>query len=150
MNNEIAAITPINISGKSFSTTITFTASDGIDSKSHTVKIMVIGGEEKIADDAESISNETEDAAGISEHISDSSLDLTADKDNFNATITITASDGNLSAGKEIRKELPSLTGFTPIGDCWIAFSTSRKIKFIPPTATRNFSLLPVTLIKPE
>lgn len=58
-------------------------------------------------EDNDTLTFSVSDAVDVSESISGSILTLTAALDNFNATITITASDGNLSAGKEIRLIIP-------------------------------------------
>lgn len=58
-------------------------------------------------EDNDSLSFNASDAADVSESISGSTLTLTAISDNFNSTIEITASDGNLSAGKEVKLIVP-------------------------------------------
>lgn len=148
ISNEIATINPVN---QNFNTTITFTASDGVDSKSKTVSLIVVEAtktEETIANNAPRWVSDTEsfvlnktlsidllqyftdedndtlsysisDADGINESMDGSILGLSTTADNFNATITITASDGNLSSSKEIKLiipstiELPTITGKT-------------------------------------
>ncbi|MBI3027875.1 hypothetical protein HYY70_07235 [Candidatus Woesearchaeota archaeon] len=61
VNNEIITLKPIK--NESFNTTITFTASDGIDIKSHTVDLIVLMNEEFI--ETEKAKNETNQSLNI-------------------------------------------------------------------------------------
>lgn len=65
-------------------------------------------------EDNDTLSFSASDAADISESISGSILTLTTALDGSNTTLTITASDGNLSAGKAVTLIVP-LTPATPI-----------------------------------
>ncbi|MBI3035364.1 hypothetical protein HYY71_03505 [Candidatus Woesearchaeota archaeon] len=58
-------------------------------------------------EDNETLTFNVSDAADIAESINGSILTLTAALDNFNATITLTASDGNLSISKDIKLVIP-------------------------------------------
>ena len=58
-------------------------------------------------EDNDSLTFSVSDAADIAESISGSILSLSTSNDNFNATITITASDGNLSSSREINLIIP-------------------------------------------
>ena len=60
-----------------------------------------------VDEDNDTLSFNVSDAVDISESISANILTLTTTLDNFNTTIAITASDGNLSASKEVRLIIP-------------------------------------------
>ena len=143
-NNEIVEIKPIT--NENFNTTMTFTATDGIDARSHVVGLIVIVEKgqipESITENITKINHEPKWISGINsfmlnktlsidllqyfsdenndtlafsvsdveyiaENINASVLTLSAEKENFNSTLAITASDGNLSSSKEITLIIP-------------------------------------------
>ncbi len=137
VEDEIAAITPINYG---FNTTITFTASDGINSKSEIVRLEVlaqstenhapkwISGNNQFIfnnllyidlleyftdEDDDALTFTASDAADIVESIDGSILALSASIGNFNSSIAITAYDGDLSFTKELKLVIPSIIAIT-------------------------------------
>ncbi len=90
INNELAIIS--SISNYSFNTTITFTANDGIDSKSHTVSLIIIVENQSM--NIASITNETKINQTINQTISGTINETQANQTQnltqpFNRSITI-------------------------------------------------------------
>ena len=132
IDGEIITLEPTS---QDLNTTITFIASDGIDSKSEIVDLIVIA-ETKIGnnapqwiseietfivnktlsidlsdyfkdDDNDTLTFNVSDADDVDEILVDNILNLSASKDNFNATITITASDGKSRADEDVMLIIP-------------------------------------------